>query len=56
MGDVHNNIMIKHQINDNILVRQTGMGYSSGIQFEESLINTDKEKSLTKSNQPEKMR
>ena len=45
---------MKHKIYKNIIVRQSGMDYSQEIGFEESLINLDEEKSLTKSNQPEK--
>ena len=40
---------------EKILLRQSGMDYSPGIQFEKSLVNMDLKKALTKTNQPEKV-
>ena len=47
--------MIKQQIYDNILERQSGMDYSQGIQFQTSFINMEEAKELTTNNQPEKI-
>lgn len=46
--------MTKQQIYESILVRLTGLYYSPGICFEDSLVNMDKAKALTKSNKLEK--
>ena len=48
--------MIKQQIYKSILARRSGMDYIPGMQFQKSLINMDKSKSLTMSNQPERNR
>ena len=37
----HNRTMIKQQIYDNILARQSGMEYSPGILFKTSIINME---------------
>ena len=37
----HKQAMIEQQIYDNMLVRQSGMDYSPGIQYETSLINME---------------
>ena len=50
----HKHAMIKQQIYKNILARQSGMGYSPGIQFQTILINVDEAKALTMNNQPGK--
>ena len=46
--------MIKQKKFKNILARQSEMDYSPGMQFQTSIINTDKKKSLTMNNQPGK--
>ena len=46
--------MIKQQIYDNMLARQSGMYNIPGIQFQASLINMNKSKALTMNNQQEK--
>ena len=50
----HNQAMMKQQIYDNILMKRSEMHYSPIIHSETSLVNTDEEKALTMSNQPEK--
>ena len=44
--------MIKKQVCDVILARQSGMDYSPGIIFQTGIINTDKANTLTMNNQP----
>ena len=44
----------KTKIYENILARRSGMDYSPGIQFQTSLINMEKAKSITMNNQPGK--
>ena len=44
----------KQQIYKNIIVRQSGMGYSPGIQFQTILINMYEAKALAMNNQPGK--
>ena len=48
----HKQAMIKQQIYENMLARQSGMDYSPEIQFQKSLINMEESKELTMSNQP----
>ena len=50
----HKQAMIKQQIYDNILARQSGMDYSQGIQFETSLINMEDAQELTMNNEQQK--
>ena len=54
MRAFHNQAMMKQQIYENMLVRQSGMDYSPGIQFQTSLINMEESKEITMINQPEK--
>ena len=51
---LHKQAMIKQQIYDNMLARQSGMDYSPGINFQTSLINMEEAKELTMKNQPGK--
>ena len=51
----HKQAMIKQQIYKNMFARQSGMDYSTGIQFETSLINAEEAKELTMRNQPKKI-
>ena len=53
MRDFHKQAIIKQHIEENILARWTGMEYSTGTRFENSLVNMDEEKALTKINQLE---
>ena len=46
--------MVKYQIYENVIARQSGVGYSPIIRFETSLVDMDKAKSLNTSNKPEK--
>ena len=46
--------MMKRQIYDNMLARQSGIDHNPGMQFQTSLINTEEAKELTMRNQPEK--
>ena len=43
--------MIKQQIYEVILSRQSGMDYNPGIQFQISIINREEVKEITTSNQ-----
>ena len=43
--------MIKQQIYEVILARQSGMNYNTGIQFQISIINREEAKEITMSNQ-----
>ena len=42
--------MAKKQMCKKIISKQIGMDYNPGVQFQKSLINTDKSKSLTMNN------
>ena len=46
--------IMKQQFYENVLERQSGMGYSPGIQLQASLIYTEEAKALTMRNQLEK--
>ena len=50
----HQQELIKQNIYENILARQSGIDYSPGMQFQISLINMDKSKEITMNNQPVK--
>ena len=50
----HKQAMIKQQIYNNMLAKQSGMDYSQGIQFETSIINMEEAQELTMKNQPKK--
>ena len=50
----HKQSTMKQKIYENILARQSGMDYSTGIRFEKILVYIDKVKALNKNNQPEK--
>ena len=41
LRDFHKKAMIKQQIYDKIIARQSGMEYSPGILFETSIINME---------------
>ena len=47
----HKQAMMKQQIYDNMLARQSGMDYSKGIQFQTSIVNMEEAKELTMNNQ-----
>ena len=51
----HNQAMIKQKIYDNMLARKSGMDYSTGIQFEKSIISMEEAQELTKKNKPKKI-
>ena len=53
MISFHNQAMVKQQIYEKRIERQTGMDYSTGIHFWKSLVNMDKSKTSTKSNRTE---
>ena len=50
----HKQAMMKQQIYENMLARQSGMDYIPGIQFQTSIINMEESKALTMNNQPGK--
>ena len=47
MRAFHIQEMMKQQIYDNILARQSGVDYSPGIHFQTSLVNMGESKALT---------
>ena len=50
----HKQAMIKQQIYNNMLAKQSGMDYSQGIQFETSIINMEEAQELTMNNKLKK--
>ena len=56
LRDFHKQAMIKQQIHDNMLARQSGMYYSQCIQFQTSIIKMEEAKELTMNNQQKRCR